>query len=40
MIENSEKIMTSYFKNDNDLIYVLGEDFEELGGQRIPKINV
>jgi len=38
LIENSENIMTSYFKNDNDLIYVLGEDFEELGGSEYLKL--
>ncbi len=32
LIENTENIMTSYFKNENDLIYLLGEDNEEMGG--------
>ena len=32
IIDNVKNITTSYFKNDDDLIYVLGEDFEEIGG--------
>jgi phosphoribosylformylglycinamidine synthase len=32
LIENTENIMTSYFKNVNDKIYLIGEDFEEIGG--------
>ena len=32
LVENLENITTSYFKNDGDLIYLLGEDFEEIGG--------
>ncbi len=32
LIKDSDKIMTSYFKNSGDNIYVIGEDFEELGG--------
>ena len=32
LIENTENIMTSYFKNENDKIYLIGEDFEEIGG--------
>lgn len=32
IIDNVKNITTSYFKNEDDLIYVLGEDFEEIGG--------
>ncbi|MCX6149151.1 MAG: phosphoribosylformylglycinamidine synthase subunit PurL [Ignavibacteriales bacterium] len=32
LIENLENITTSYFKQEDDLIYLLGEDFEEIGG--------
>ncbi len=32
LINDSNKIMTSYFKNIGDKIYILGEDFEEIGG--------
>ncbi len=32
LINDVDKIMTSYFKNVGDIIYVLGEDFEEIGG--------
>lgn len=32
LIENLEWITTSYFKDSGDLIYILGEDFEEIGG--------
>ncbi|MBK7104139.1 MAG: phosphoribosylformylglycinamidine synthase subunit PurL [Ignavibacteriae bacterium] len=32
LIDDVDKIMTSYFKNAGDKIYVLGEDFEEIGG--------
>jgi len=32
LIKDSENIMTSYFKNQDDKIYVLGEDLEEVGG--------
>ncbi len=32
LIENTENIMTSYFKNENDKIYLLGKDYEEIGG--------
>lgn len=38
LIEDTKKIMTSYFKNNNDLIYVLGEDFEEIGGSEFLKL--
>ncbi len=39
LIEDLKHITTSYFKNEGDLIYVLGEDFEELGGSEYLKIN-
>ncbi len=32
LIENTDNVMTSYFKNENDKIYLIGEDFEEIGG--------
>lgn len=38
LIEKLENITTSYFKAGNDLIYVLGEDFEELGGSEYLKV--
>jgi len=38
LIEDLKNITTSYFKNENDLIYLLGEDFEEIGGSEYLKI--
>ncbi len=38
LIEGLDKITTSYFKNEDDLIYLLGEDFEEMGGSEYLKI--
>ena len=38
LIENLDNITTSYFKDEDDLIYILGEDFEELGGSEYLKI--
>ncbi len=38
LIENLENITTSYFKNEGDLIYLLGEDNEELGGSEFLKV--
>jgi phosphoribosylformylglycinamidine synthase len=38
LIEDLNDITTCYFKSDNDLIYVLGEDFEELGGSEYLKV--
>ncbi|MFO7446524.1 MAG: phosphoribosylformylglycinamidine synthase subunit PurL [Ignavibacteriaceae bacterium] len=38
LIENLEDITTSYFKNEGDIIYVLGEDYEELGGSEFLKL--
>jgi len=32
LVEKLENITTSYFKNEGDLIFVIGEDYEELGG--------
>ena len=37
LIEKLENITTSNFKSVDDLIYVLGEDFEELGGSEYLK---
>lgn len=38
LIENVENITTSFFKNEDDLIYLLGEDFEEMGGSEYLKV--
>jgi len=38
LIEKLENITTSYFKDDDDLIYLLGEDKEELGGCEYLKV--
>jgi len=38
LIEKLENITTSYFKDDDDLIYLLGEDKEELGGSEYLKV--
>ncbi len=38
LIEDYNNIMTSYFKHEDDLIYVLGEDFEEIGGSEYLKV--
>jgi phosphoribosylformylglycinamidine synthase subunit PurL len=38
LIENLSHITTSFFKNENDLIYLLGDDHEELGGSEYLKI--
>lgn len=38
LIENIEDITTSYFKNEGDLVYVLGEDYEEMGGSEYIKV--
>ncbi|MDP4190266.1 MAG: phosphoribosylformylglycinamidine synthase subunit PurL [Bacteroidota bacterium] len=32
LVENLQNITTSFFKNEDDLIYLLGEDKEEMGG--------
>jgi phosphoribosylformylglycinamidine synthase len=38
LIENLNNITTSFFKDENDFIFVLGEDFEELGGSEYVKV--
>lgn len=38
LVENVENIMTSYFKNEGDSVYVIGEDFEEIGGSEYLKV--
>lgn len=38
LIDNIENITTSYFKDKGDLIYVLGADFEEMGGSEFLKV--
>jgi phosphoribosylformylglycinamidine synthase subunit PurL len=38
LVENLEDITTSSFKNEGDLVYLLGEDREELGGSEYLKI--
>ncbi len=38
LVEKLEHITTSYFKNEGDLVYILGEDFEELGGSEYLKV--
>lgn len=38
LVEDLSHITTSFFKNEGDLIYVLGEDNEELGGSEYLKV--
>ena len=38
LVEDLSHVTTSYFKNEGDLIYVLGEDKEELGGSEYLKV--
>ncbi len=38
LVEKLSHITTSFFKSQGDLIYVLGEDFEELGGSEYLKV--
>lgn len=38
LIEDLKQITTSYFKDEGDLIYLLGEDKEELGGSEYLKV--
>jgi len=38
LVEKLANVTTSFFKSDGDLIYVLGEDFEELGGSEYSKV--
>jgi phosphoribosylformylglycinamidine synthase subunit PurL len=38
LVEKLENITTSFFKDEGDFIYLVGEDFEELGGSEYLKI--
>ena len=38
LIEGLEKVTTSFFKDEGDLVYILGDDFEELGGSEYLKV--
>ncbi len=38
LVEDLKHITTSYFKDEGDLIYLLGEDKEELGGSEYAKV--
>ncbi|NJD21163.1 MAG: phosphoribosylformylglycinamidine synthase subunit PurL [Melioribacter sp.] len=38
LIEKLKNITTAEFKNENDLIYLLGEDYEEVGGSEYLKL--
>jgi phosphoribosylformylglycinamidine synthase II len=38
LIDGLDKITTSFFKNEGDLIYVLGENYEEIGGSEYLKV--
>lgn len=38
IIEDYNNVVTSVFKNEDDLIYVLGEDYEEIGGSEFLKV--
>lgn len=38
LIDKLENITTAEFKNEDDLIYVLGEDYEEIGGSEYLKV--
>ncbi|HLG31443.1 MAG TPA: AIR synthase-related protein, partial [Ignavibacteriaceae bacterium] len=38
LVEDLSHITTSFFKNEEDLIYILGEDKEELGGSEFLKV--
>lgn len=38
LVEDLNHITTSYFKNEGDAIYLLGEDKEELGGSEYAKV--
>jgi phosphoribosylformylglycinamidine synthase len=38
LIEDLESVTTSYFKDEGDVIYLLGEDFEEIGGSEYLKV--
>jgi len=38
IVDGLNKITTCYFKNENDLIYVLGENYNEIGGSEYLKV--
>ncbi len=38
LIKDLKNVTTSYFKEENNLVYVIGDDFEELGGSEYLKI--
>jgi len=38
LVEDLKNITTSYFKDEGDVIYLLGEDIEELGGSEYAKV--
>ncbi len=38
IIKDLQNVTSCYFKNEGDLIFVLGEDFEELGGSEYLKV--
>ena len=38
LVEDLKHVTTSFFKDDDDLIYLLGEDKEELGGSEYAKV--
>ncbi len=38
IVNDLKNVTTCYFKNEGDLIFVLGEDFEELGGSEYLKV--
>jgi phosphoribosylformylglycinamidine synthase subunit PurL len=38
LVENIEDVTTASFKQEDDLIYILGEDLEELGGSEYLKV--
>jgi phosphoribosylformylglycinamidine synthase len=38
LVEDLKNVTTSYFKEDGDLIYILGDDREEMGGSEYLKI--
>ena len=38
LVEDLKHVTTSTFKNAGDLIYLLGEDFEEMGGSEFSKV--
>jgi len=38
LVEDLSHVTTSYFKNEGDLVYILGEDKEELGGSEYLKV--